>query len=162
MRLRVRPSNQRLTGFFDTSGAEMEFKTTHAVTAERLRRPTAMLLPLRPAPVLRGQPPLGSQRGSITLIGLMIVFVMSLLGAALYSLSTARAGWWSATLHDALAFHAAEAGLYRAYRDLVDGDGTNDFATIVTTPPASWTGYTNEPFNNPNSSPLYTPSLTRN
>ena len=89
-----------------------------------------MILPPRFTPVLRGQPAMGCQRGSITLIGLMLVSVMTLLGAALYSLSTYEHRLVLEDLQDAQAFHAAEAGLYRAHRDPADGDGTNDFSTV--------------------------------
>jgi len=72
---------------------------------------------------------LGDQRGSIFLISLVLVFVMTLLGIALFDLSLVDNRLVLASENDAQAFYTAEAGLYRAQLDLTDGAGTT-FDTV--------------------------------
>ena len=73
---------------------------------------------------------LQDQRGSVLLGSLMLVLIMTVIGATLFDVATVEQRLVLGDRHDAEAFHAAEGGLYRAFRDLADGDGTNDFATV--------------------------------
>jgi PilX N-terminal len=85
----------------------------------------------RPLPGQQGlTAALRNQRGSVFLISLILVFVVSLLGVALFDLSTVEHRLVVGDRRDAKAFHVAEAGLYRGFLDLADGDGSNDFDSV--------------------------------
>jgi Tfp pilus assembly protein PilX len=86
-----------------------------------------------------------NQRGSILLLSLVLVFTMTLLGAALFEVTVVEHRLVMSDQHGAQAFHAAEGGLYRAYRDLATGGGLYDFATVFSGA-ASQTLYTNQAF----------------
>jgi hypothetical protein len=88
---------------------------------------------------------LQDQRGSVLLLSLALVFVMTLLGAALFKLTVVEHDLVMSDQHDAQAFQAAEGGLYRAYVDLSNGDATNAFAAVFVGA-ASQTLYTNQAF----------------
>jgi Tfp pilus assembly protein PilX len=88
---------------------------------------------------------LQDQRGSILLLSLILVFTMTLLGAALFEVTVVEHRLVMSDQHGAQAFHAAEGGLYRAYVDLSNGDATNAFATVFGGA-SSQTLYTNQAF----------------
>jgi len=67
---------------------------------------------------------LGDQGGSVLLISLVLVFVMTLLGIALFDLALVENHLVLASEGDARAFNTAEAGLYRAQLNLTNGIGT--------------------------------------
>ncbi len=60
-------------------------------------------------------PTLGDERGSVLLLGLVMVFVMTLLGVALFDLTTIEAGLVRGDLSDAQAFYCAETALAYTY-----------------------------------------------
>ena len=90
---------------------------------------------------------LADERGSILLCGLMVVFVITLLGFALFDLGLVDHRLATGDRDKERAFYAAEAGLQRALLDLSDGDGTNDFATVRANP-ASLAEFANKVFSN--------------
>jgi hypothetical protein len=78
---------------------------------------------------IRGGRVFQDERGSVFLLSLGLVFVMTLLGVALFDLSTLDRRLVIGAQDEARAFHVAEAGLSRALRDLA-GSGTNSFASL--------------------------------
>jgi hypothetical protein len=88
---------------------------------------------------------LRDQRGSMLLLSLVLVFIMTLLGAALFEVTVVEHRLVMSDQHGAQAFHAAEGGLYRAYLDLGTSGGANAFATVFGGA-ASQTLYTNQAF----------------
>ncbi len=85
------------------------------------------------------------ERGSILLSGMMLVFIITLTGLALFNLGMVDHRLAINDRDTERTFYAAEAGLQRALLDLSDGDGTNDFATVQATP-RSLTGFANKAF----------------
>jgi PilX N-terminal len=92
-----------------------------------------------------GRYTVGDERGSVLIIGLVSVLVITLLGFALFDLGLVDHRLATSDRDTERAFYAAEAGLQRALLDLSDADGTNDFAAVQANP-ASLTGFANQPF----------------
>jgi Tfp pilus assembly protein PilX len=88
---------------------------------------------------------LQDQRGSMLLLSLVLVSIMTLLGAALFEVTVVEHRLVMSDQQSAQAFHAAEGGLYRAYLDLGTSGGANAFATVFAGA-ASQTLYTNQAF----------------
>jgi len=61
---------------------------------------------------------LGNERGSALLIGLCLIAIMTLLGAALFEMSTIEVVLAQGDVFDTQAFYCAEAALARAYEDV--------------------------------------------
>ena len=72
----------------------------------------------RPAPSSRS---LAGERGSVILISIVLVFVMTLLGLALFELGAIENRMSLSSAADARAFEVAQAGIERALRELQDG-----------------------------------------
>jgi hypothetical protein len=72
----------------------------------------------RPAPSSRS---LAGERGSVILISIVLVFVMTLLGLALFELGAIENRMSLTSAADARAFEVAQAGIERALRELQDG-----------------------------------------
>jgi hypothetical protein len=75
-----------------------------------------MTRPAPPAPC-----PFADARGSVILISIVLVFVMTLLGLALFELGAIENRMSLSSAADARAFEAAQAGIERALRELQDG-----------------------------------------
>ena len=61
------------------------------------------------------------ERGSVILMSIVLVFVMTLLGLALFDLGAIENRMSLATQADLRAFEVAQAGIERALRELQDG-----------------------------------------
>jgi len=75
-----------------------------------------MTRPTLPAPC-----PFADARGSVILISIVLVFVMTLLGLALFELGAIENRMSLSSAADARAFEVAQAGIERALRELQDG-----------------------------------------
>ena len=75
-----------------------------------------MTRPAPPAPC-----PFADARGSVILISIVLVFVMTLLGLALFELGAIENRMSLSSAADARAFEVAQAGIERALRELQDG-----------------------------------------
>jgi hypothetical protein len=75
-----------------------------------------MTRPAPPSPC-----PLPGERGSVILISIVLVFVMTLLGLALFELGAIESRMSLSSAADARAFEVAQAGIERALRELQDG-----------------------------------------
>ena len=64
---------------------------------------------------------LAGQRGSVILISIVLVFVMTLLGLALFELGAIENRMSLSSAADARAFEVAQGGIERALRELQDG-----------------------------------------
>ena len=73
----------------------------------------------RPAPL--SPCPLAAERGSVILISIVLVFVMTLLGLALFELGAIENRMSLSSAADARAFEVAQSGIERALRLLQDG-----------------------------------------
>ncbi len=70
------------------------------------------------------------ERGSILLAGLMLVFVMTILGFALFDLTVLESRLVIDRHTRTQACYASEVGLNRLWQEMGDGDGINDFSQV--------------------------------
>jgi Tfp pilus assembly protein PilX len=70
------------------------------------------------------------ERGSILLGGLMLMWIITLVGSGVFALAVIENRMAHGDAMQAQAFYTAEAGLNAALRELADGDGTNDFSAV--------------------------------
>jgi Tfp pilus assembly protein PilX len=84
------------------------------------------------------------ERGSVLVSTMMLVFVMTLIGAGIFYAAVVDNRVAFNNLNQDQTFYTAEAGLNVGLRELADSDGTNDFASVFANG-GSVTLFTNKP-----------------